>query len=152
MPTNNKMGKKWKIAVYKPTIKQTLNWHFKHFKIYCYTSVIGAVLMFSLLYISTSVLKIHYMLSFTIVYAIVATTSFILSKFLVFRFFSPKRFHKQYCQFFAISLVFYILNLISLFIIVNFFGVWYLLAQFIISVIGLPVVYLIHRKIVFEHD
>lgn len=145
------MDKRGRISIYKPSIKQSVRWHFKYFKVYCYTSIIGAILMFSLLYIFTDVFKIYYIISFTIVYIIVTTNAFLLDRFFVFRLFNPKRMHKQYYRFFIISIVAYIINLTFLYILVHFFDIWYLLAQLIISVVGLPLLYLSHRNMVFSY-
>jgi len=145
------MDRKGKVGVYRPTLKQNISWHFKHFKLYCYTSAIGAILMFSLLYILTDVFKIYYILSFTLAYLLIVTNSFLLNRFFVFRLFNPKRIHRQYLQFFIVNIVAYVTNLIFLYILVHFFGIWYLLAQFLIAVVGLPILYLSHRVMVFNH-
>tara|TARA_Y100000310_G_C20375856_1_gene665710 strand:- start:130 stop:582 length:453 start_codon:yes stop_codon:yes gene_type:complete len=145
------LSKKGRIGVYRPSIKQMVKWHFKHFKLYSYTSVIGAVLLFSLLYLLTSVFKIHYILSFTIAYILVTTNAYFLNRLLVFRVFNPKRIHKQYYEFFISSVGAYVLNVFFLYIFVNFLNIWYLLAQAIICIVGLPLLYMAHRHIVFSH-
>lgn len=145
------MGKKGGIRTYKPSMKDNIKWHFKHFRIYCFTSFIDAILMFGLLFILTTIFKIHYILSFTITYIIITTNSFILNKLFVFKFFNPKKLHKQYSQFFIVSVTAFILNFIALYFLVEFLGVWYLLAQLIIATVGLPPLYLSHRIMVFNH-
>ena len=139
------------VEYYKPSLKQSVKWYFKHFKVYCYTSFIGGTLMFSLLYIFTSVFKIHYLFSLTLVYIIITINAFLLNRFFVFKLFNPKKIHKQYSQFFIVSLIFYLLNSFFLYVLVEIFGFWYLLAQLIIGVIGFPVTYLTHKHIVFSH-
>ena len=145
------MEKRGRIEGYKLNIKQLIKWHFKHFKHYIYTSAIGAVLMFSLLFIFVSVFKIHYLFSFTIVYVIVTTNAFLLNKLFVFKFFNPKRIHRQYYEFFLFGIIVYIANLTAIYIFVQFIGIWYLLSQAIISLIGMPLLYLAHRHLVFSH-
>jgi putative flippase GtrA len=140
-----------KVKLYRLTFRQRVKRKIEQFKMYCYTSFASAALMFLLLYVFTSLLGIHYLLSLVMVYVISITTSFILNKVYVFRLFNPTSLTKQYRHFFIIGIASFLANFIFLFILVDLVGLWYLLAQLIIASIGLPILFLSHEKFVFSH-
>lgn len=141
-----------KVKLYRLRLKGRIKRQIKQFRIYCYTSFISAGLMFFLLFFFTSLLHIYYLLSLIMVYVVTITTSFILNKMYVFKLFNPTKLTKQYHHFFVISIVSFVVNFFALYILVKFIGMWYLLAQLLIGLIGLPILFLSHKKFVFSYS
>ncbi len=142
---------KRKIKLYNLSLKQRAKRHIYSFRKYCYIMGIGAAILFSLLFVFTSLFKVHYLLSLFFAYIVSISLNFFLSKKVIFNNFSPKRAHKQYYEFFIVSMGGFFGNLIFLFILVDLVGLWYLLAELIIGFFGLPLMFLTHKKIVFSH-
>jgi|SRR3989344_460625 len=140
-----------RIKFYKRNLQYRIKMNLKVFKIYTYTSILGAIIMFLTLFILTSAFRIYYILSFIIAFIISLTVNFILNRVYTFRKFNPKKLSRQYFEFFLVSISAFLANLISLYILVELFHIFYLLSQLIISLIGLPMLYLVNKKLVFSH-
>ncbi len=139
------------IRTYNYNLTERFKRRFKQLRLYCITSVASGALMFLLLFIFTSLIGYHYLISLTISFILTTTASFVFNKIFVFKTFNPKKLTQQYYEFFIVSISVYVVNFIFLFILVDLFNMWYLLAQFLISIVGLPILYMVHRKLVFSH-
>lgn len=142
---------KAKIQLYKLSLRKRLGRQFEQFKKYCYTSIFSSLLVFVLFFVSTSILHIYYLLSFVVVYIIGVSFSFVINKFYIFNLFTPKRLSKLYFQFFIIDFFAFIGNLMLLYILVDFFNIWYLLAQLFIILVGSPILFMGYKNLVFSH-
>ncbi len=136
---------------YNLSFKHRVKRQLKNFRRYCYISLCSSGVLFTLLFIFTSLLNIYYILSFIMAFAISATLNFTLNKIYTFNFFNPKRLAKQYYQFFIVSFSAFSVNIILLYILVEFFHSYYLVAQLTIGLVGSPILFIIHRRFVFSH-
>jgi len=139
-----------KFETYNLSLKERLKKQIKQFKKYCYISVASGVLMFTLLFLFTSLLNIYYLLSLTMAYTITVTGNFILNKIFIFNRFHPESLSKQYSQFFIVSFSGFIGNFIALYVLVSYFKWGYLFAQLLISAVGLPLLFFCYRNLVFS--
>ena len=144
-------SRKTKFMTYDLTLKQKLTYHIVSFRKFCYTTIACAVLLYTLFFIFTSLLHVHYILSFVIAYPIAMSFAFMANKIWVFNSFNPKAISRQYVQFFYVYMATFIVNLILLYILVEFAGFWYLLAQLVIGIIITPLVFLVTKIVVFSH-
>ncbi len=140
-----------KLETYKISFKDRIKRNLKKFKKYCYISLLSGSLLLVFLFTFTSLLRIYYLLSFIFASIISITLNFLLNRIYNFNNFNPKRLPKLYSEFLVISVASFSLNAILLYILVSIFKIFYLLAQFLIGILGLPILFLVHKKIVFNH-
>ncbi len=140
-----------RLEVYRLSFKERIKRRAKQLKRYCYVSSISAAVTFILLFIFVSLLNFYYITAFVIAYLASATLSFFLNKILIFNIFNPKSLQKQYYQFFMVNVLFFLANLVLLYVFVEFFGLWYLLAQVLISLIIVLARFLSYKNYVFNH-
>ncbi|MBU1136178.1 MAG: GtrA family protein [Nanoarchaeota archaeon] len=140
-----------RVKVYDLTLKQRINLHFKQFKKYCYFAIATTLILLLLLFILKSLFKIHYLISFMIAYFIAASINFILNKYYTFNLFNPKTISRLYYEFSILNAGVFILNLVFLYVLVEFFNIWYFFAQVLISLGFAPVKFFINKKLVFSH-
>ena len=86
-----------------------------------------------LLYIFTDIFGIYYLLSAVLAFLVAFAVSFTLQKFWTFQDHSTDRVHTQAVAYFFIAGGNLLLNTVLMYVLVDGYGVWYLLAQFIIS-------------------
>jgi len=140
-----------RVRFYNLSFKSRVKRQLKKFKRYCYISLCSSSVLFILLFIFTSILKIYYLFSFIMAFILSTTLNFTLNKIYIFNFFNPKRLTRQYYEFFIIGFSVFFVNVALLYIFVEFFHFYYLLAQLTIGLIGLPILFLIHKKVVFSY-
>jgi len=109
----------------------------------------AAVVNLVALYFFTDILKIWYVTSSVFAFVISLITSFGLHKFWTFRENSVNRLKRQFIFYLFISLCNLILNAILIYVMVDIFGLWYMLAQFIIMALIALASFLINKKITF---
>jgi len=139
------------LETYNLTLKQKVSRQIDSFKRFCYITTVCAVILYSLLFILTSLFNIYYLFSFVIAYAISITLAFILDKKFVFSSFSPKTIRRQYKEFIYVYLISFIVNIIALYVLVEYAGIWYLLSQLIIGITLTPLLFLLVKLFVFSH-
>ncbi len=105
---------------------------------------------FLLLYTLTSVLGFWYLGSSVVALVFGFFTSFILQKFWTFRNRSLERVRIQLPLHLLLSLSNIVLNTIFLFILVEYVGLWYLFAQFIITGLLACMNFFIYRGYIFH--
>ena len=105
----------------KPFIKQLI-------KFAC-VGAIGTIVNLSILYILTEFFFIYYIISE--IFAFIASTinNYILDKFWTFKEKLYEKLIKKYIKFIIISLCALILNITILFILVEYFLIWYIIAE-----------------------
>ncbi len=140
-----------KVKTYNIGVKKRVKRHFKEIKHYLFACCINGVIMFVMLYFLTSIFNLHYLISLVFVYILVVTSGFFFNKYWIFNNFNPKRMHKMYSEFFLVSFIGFILNMSLLYLLVDVVGVFYLFAQLIIVIPGFPLVFTLHKNIVFSH-
>lgn len=125
----------------------------KKYKIYLKyvaSGIIGLNVDVGCLYFFTNVLGIWYLFSAAIVSCIVFFVSFYLQKFWTFRDKSKCAMHQQMLKYLAIGLLNLLLNLIGIYILVEKFNIYYLIAQLMVcSVIGIES-FFIYKLLIFK--
>lgn len=103
-----------------------------------------------LLFFFTDILGIWYLLSATISYSLAFIVSFGLQKFWTFRDLSTDKIKKQFFYYLLMTFITLFLNLFFLYILVEFFKVYYLLARFIIGLFLALNRFLINNFLIFK--
>ncbi len=140
-----------KIKTYNLCFKKRAKKHFKELKKCVYIALINGSFMFLLLFILTSLINFNYIFSFVISFLSMTVLSFSLNRAYIFNNFNPKKLHRQYYEFFLVSLGAFTVNLILLYIFVDIIGIYYLLSQLFIAMFGFPILFTFYKKKVFNH-
>ena len=123
---------------------------FKKFIIYCFFGGIAALVYLGLLYVFTSILNIYYILSVILSQPFAILTNFYLNKYYNFRIHTQKT-HIQLIKFTIVVLGGIGINVILLYIFVEFFGIFYMLGAFIATFIVAVYSYLFHKHFSFKN-
>jgi len=105
----------------KPLIKQMIR--------YAIVGAIGTVVNLSILYILTEFFHIHYIFSEIVAFVLAALNNYILDKIWTFKENIQTELIKKWFQFILINLIALAVNLTILFILVEFFYIWYIFAE-----------------------
>ncbi len=125
---------------------------YKH-KIYVKYIIAGgtaAVTDFGLLFFLTDILHIWYIASATLAFIIAFFVSFFLQKFWTFRDNSRNRIYKQMSMYLAVGVANTAVNAGGMYVLVDYFGLWYILAQAVMSVLLAVGSFVIYRFVIFE--
>ena len=95
----------------------------------------GTIVNLLVLYSFTEVFKIYYIISEIIAFIVAGLHNYILDKIWTFKENIEDKIVFKYFQFLTISTISLIVNLSILFILVEFFGIWYIFAE-IIAIMG----------------
>jgi len=106
----------------------------------------------SLLYFFTDILGLWYLLSACLAFAAAFFVSFFLQKFWTFRDNDQERIYRQMGVYLAVALANLALNAALMYVLVDGFKVWYMLAQFVISGVIACESYLIYRIFIFNQS
>ncbi|TSC87216.1 MAG: GtrA family protein [Parcubacteria group bacterium Gr01-1014_8] len=112
----------------------------------------GATTNFLTLFILTEYAGVWYLLSASIALAVGFTMSFILQKFWTFENSSLARVHIQVPLHVTLGLTNLVLNTIALYILVEWFGLWYMLGQLIAGVFLACLNYYTYRTHIFKPE
>jgi putative flippase GtrA len=99
----------------------------------------------------TEIFGFWYMASAIIAFAVYFTVHFTLQKFWVFKNKSKKYVRKQLFQYSVMAVGNWIINTSLLFVLVEYLGLWYVLAQIILTVIVSVIAYFGFRYIFRSH-
>lgn len=122
-----------------------------NFKKYCYIAGFSGGMILLLFFLFVYLFRIHYLISIILAYIPSYTLSFILDKKFIFNKRNKKALHRQYAEFLITNVSAMLLNMFFLFILVDIFGWWKIVSEAIIIIIGLPLLFLAHKKLVFCH-
>lgn len=92
---------------------------------------INALSLFVILYLLHEFLGLWYLLSSSLAFLIVLFMSFYLHKFWTFENKSSEAVRKQFSVFFFFSIFNFFINIALMYILVDIFSIWYLLAQIV---------------------
>lgn len=106
----------------------------------------------SLLYVFTDVFHIWYLFSLIIAFSCSFVLSFLLQKFWTFKNKATDKVHFQAVVYLLVALMNLVLNACLLYILVQFVGVWYLLAQAVISAVIAIWSFLIYKFLIFKKN
>ncbi|MDP2684691.1 MAG: GtrA family protein [bacterium] len=107
----------------------------------------GLILYYLTLYALTDLVGVWYLLSAIIASIVNYSSNFLLHKFWTFKNKNLQGVHRQIGKYLALSLSLVISNLGLLYILVEYFQLWYLGAQAILTIIGGMISFLIIRLI-----
>ena len=92
---------------------------------------ISALTNFSILYALTEYVQLWYLFSSIVAFSVSLVVSFVLQKFWTFRNHSLERVHIQAPLHVGLAITDLLLNTLALYVMVEWFGLWYMFAQFI---------------------
>jgi len=95
----------------------------------------ATIIQLGLLYLLTEFFELYYILSASVALVISITFAFIFNKWWTFNVKGLEKIKFQYLSFFSIYLVGIFVNMACLYFLVEFFDIYYLLAQWIIIII-----------------
>ncbi|MDO8592362.1 MAG: glycosyltransferase [bacterium] len=110
----------------------------------------AAAVDLGLLYFLTDILGIWYLISTSLAFAAAFFVSFFLQKFWTFRDPDQTVIYKQLATYLAVALVNFTLNAALMYILVDGFKIWYLLAQFLASGLIAGESYFIYKFVIFN--
>lgn len=103
-----------------------------------------------ILYLLTDWFGMHYLLSATLAFVIAFCVSFFLQKFWTFGDETRDRMHAQATVYFVIAVANVFANLGLMYLLVDVFGIWYMLAQIFVGAAIACYSFLIYRTFVFK--
>ncbi len=109
---------------------------FKHMIKFAIVGSVGAVINFSILYYLTEFFKIYYIFSQIVGFTVAVTSNYILNKLWTFKRKIDEEFILTFFEYVFINLISLALNLCILFILVEFFKVWYIYAEVVATGFG----------------
>jgi len=121
----------------------------KKFIIYCFFGGIAALVYLGLMYVFTSIIGIYYILSVIISQPFAILTNFFLNKYYNFRIHTQKT-YTQLIKFTIVVVGGIGLNVLFVYILVEFFKIFYLLGAFISTLLVAIYSYLFHKYYSFR--
>ena len=104
---------------------------YKQFFKFVIVGIINTLINLLILYILTEFFGVYYMLSAVIAFLFAVTNSFLLNKTWTFEEYIKYKIKYKYIQFIIISIIALVINLILLYILVEYFDIWYMAAQIV---------------------
>jgi len=101
------------------------------FLMFVIVGVANTLINLAILYVLTEFFRVYYMLSAIIAFLFAVTNSFLLNKTWTFEEKIGYKTKFKYAQFIFVSITALIVNLILLYVLVEYFNVWYMVAQII---------------------
>lgn len=102
---------------------------------YLFIAGTGTLIDIFLLYVLTDFFHLYYLLSATLSFILVGTLIFVFSKKYAFQN-KSKKFFAQYFTYLFVVLVGLIINLVTIYLFVELFGLWYIYAKVIAVGVG----------------
>lgn len=102
------------------------------------------------LYVFTDLFRLWYEFSLVIAFVIALCVSFTLQKFWTFGDRETSDVHKQASSYVVVQLLNLAVNAAALYVLVQYFGMWYLLAQLLVSALIALWNFLIYKFIIFK--
>lgn len=112
----------------------------------------AAFIDLSLLYFFTDILAIWYLFSACLAFVAAFFVSFFLQKFWTFRDNEKERIYKQLGLYLAVALANLALNAMLMYIFVDGFKVWYMLAQFVVNGLIACESYFVYKFLIFNRN
>ena len=108
---------------------------------------LGVLLYYSTLYVLTDVAGVWYIASATIAFIVNYASNFGLQKFWTFKNKGIKNVTRQASQYLTMSIVFFAINLVLLYGLVEYARLWYLTAQALLTILLTTTSYFVSRRI-----
>lgn len=110
----------------------------------------AAVVNLGLLYILTEYAHLYYLLSAVCSFLAAFFISFLLQKFWTFADKQTTNMHWQMASFFAVSLCNLLLNTALLYVLVDFFHIWYIAAEVCAGIFLAAITFFVYRHVIFS--
>ena len=117
---------------------------------YFICGITAATTNIGLLYIFTDIVGIWYLYSSILSFVISLIVSFSLQKFVVFKDMKTSGVHYQFSKFFIVAVLGIITNTVIMFVCVDVFGIWYILAQIIAGFFVMIQNFLLYKFFIFN--
>lgn len=114
--------------------------------------VLNTLINLLVLYILTEFFGVYYLVSAIFAFIVAVTNSFILNKIWTFEEKIKHKVYSRYFKFIIISLIALIFNLALLYLLVEYFKIWYMLAQLIGVVLNLIINFLGNKLWTFKNE
>lgn len=133
-------------------IKKIINYFLeKKFIRFSVSGGIATLVDVALLYILTEYVGIWYLISAVFSFMTGSITHFVISRHWVFKDLT-KTFWRQYKTFLTIHLGGLSINLIGLFVLVEYFKIYYILAKFLVVILGISWTFFGNKKFTFKNE
>lgn len=106
----------------------------------------------ALLYLFVSKLHLYYLFAAAISFAIALVLNFLLQKYWAFKGVPEGKIVKQFFLFFALVAFNFFLNLFLMFLFVDKFGIQYLLAQILVTIILAVLNFFVYQRFIFGNN
>jgi putative flippase GtrA len=103
----------------------------KQFIKFSIIGVLNTIINLAVLYVCTDIFGIYYLISAIIAFMAAVTNSFVLNKTWTFNEKINQNAYSKYAKFFIISIIALAVNLVILYVLVEFFSIHYIIAQLI---------------------
>lgn len=133
----------WKVIKHRFIVK------YKQFLKYCIGGGIAFIIDIGLLYVFTEFFGLWYILSATLSFCVAAIFNYLFQKFVTFKS-ESKKYFKQFVMFVLIALIGLGINNSILYLLVESFGVWYILAKALAAIIVLIWNFIANKKVTFK--
>lgn len=117
---------------------------------YFCAGITGASTQIGLLYIFTDILGVWYIRSSIIAFAVAVCVSFILQKFWTFRDGKLNQAHHQFLSYLGVAVAGIVINTALMFVFVDAFGIWYILAQVIAGAFIMVFNFMMYKFFIFH--
>ncbi len=117
---------------------------------YVVAGLTGAGTQIGLLYIFTDLLNVWYIYSSVIAFVSAIVVSFLLQKFWTFKDKATDNIHHQAFKYLITAVSGLLINTVLMYVLVDLFGLWYILAQIIIGAVIMVFNFLMYKLFVFH--
>lgn len=124
--------------------------NYKQILKYLIAGSIGTFVNLGLLYFFTDILEVWYLASAVIAFVLSFFVSFFLQKFWAFADAGKQKMYRQMAGFLAVALANLVINTLLMYLMVDGFKIWYMLAQLIISALIAIESYLVYKFFIFN--
>ena len=122
----------------------------RQFIVYSFVALIPASIDFSILYFLTEFLELYYVYAFVFAFSVGSLISYVCQKTLTFKNESEK-YTLQFTLFALLGIFALLVNLAIVFLLVEFFSIYYLWAKAIAILIVVVLNFLLHKYISFSY-
>jgi len=121
---------------------------FRQFYYYCIAGVVGLVLSTFLIFLLTEKFQVYYLASAVFAYLVAITVSFFMNFFWTFQSSGEKR--KKYSIYLIINLFILFLDIVVLFSLTEYIGLWYLGSQVVAYSTSGALNFVLEKKLTFQ--
>lgn len=113
--------------------------------------VITAMINLGILYTLSSILGLWYILAVVVTFIVGTAVSFVMQKFWAFSHYSLKKTHREIFWYTINSVGGLLFNVIALYVLVEYFDIWYISAQFFLLIVLAVWNFFAYRFLIFTH-